>query len=140
MNTEKTEQQEKKSPTLLIIALVSLMLLCWVSQCSNGTSTRNIRVEPTKRLFYDVEYIIESTNRRYDITYNNQDGNTEQMDVSSVTWNKKMVTTSGYFAYISAQVDGSGTITCKIKLNGIVVEQATSKGEYVIATCSGRVP
>ena len=40
------------------------------------------------------------------------------------------------FAYISAQNDGaSGSVTCKIVLNGTVVAENTSTGAYKIATC-----
>lgn len=48
---------------------------------------------------------------------------------------------SGAFVYVSAQTNNeSATISSKIYYNGSVIEQATSTGDYVIATASGSLP
>jgi hypothetical protein len=43
--------------------------------------------------------------------------------------------------YLSLQnSEGSGSVTCRIEVDGAVVDTATSSGAYKIATCVGRVP
>lgn len=39
------------------------------------------------------------------------------------------------FYSISAQLQGSGTVTCQIKIGGKVISQATANGGYNIASC-----
>lgn len=47
---------------------------------------------------------------------------------------------SGSFVSIMAQnKNGSGRITCRIKVDGKVISQNTSSGSYAIAQCSGTV-
>lgn len=41
---------------------------------------------------------------------------------------------SGVFLYVSAQIDGYGTITCQIYKGGKLIASETSSGQYVICT------
>ena len=42
-----------------------------------------------------------------------------------------------HFAYVSAQNDGeTGTIACKITLNGVTIAENTSSGAYAVVSCS----
>lgn len=46
---------------------------------------------------------------------------------------------AGAFVYISAQQkDGGHTITCRITVDGRVVSENTSVGEFQIASCQGQ--
>lgn len=46
---------------------------------------------------------------------------------------------SGAFVYISAQNEGeTGTVICRITVDGVVVSENTADGAYAIATCKGR--
>jgi hypothetical protein len=48
---------------------------------------------------------------------------------------------SGAFLYLSVQnSQGYGSVTCQIKVDGVVVSQASGNGGYMIATCKGQVP
>lgn len=48
---------------------------------------------------------------------------------------------SGDFVYLSVQnANGSGSVTCRIMVDGVVIADNTSDGGYVIATCKGTVP
>ena len=88
----------------------------------------------------DVEYRISGSTSRVDLTYENGDGATEQKSDARVPWSLKFKGVSGQFLYISAQNQlSSGSVTCEIRLNGEVVKTATSNGEYVIASCSGKI-
>ena len=47
--------------------------------------------------------------------------------------------TPGAFVYISAQNSGeTGTVTCRITVDGLVISENTADGAFSIATCKGR--
>jgi hypothetical protein len=90
-----------------------------------------------------IEYRVDADpSSRASLTYNNESGNTEQIDPARLPWSKKFTVSenSRFFMYISAQNlrDRSpyGTITCEVYLNGRLIETATSSGQFTIATCS----
>lgn len=48
---------------------------------------------------------------------------------------------SGAFVYLSVQnQSASGSVTCRILVDGTPISENTSSGGYVIASCQGRVP
>lgn len=88
-----------------------------------------------------VGYSVDGTARSVDITMNNKQGNTEQLDDVPLPWHGYVGELDcGAFVYVSAQNQGeTGTVTCEIVVGSAVLETATSSGSYVIASCSGRV-
>jgi hypothetical protein len=42
--------------------------------------------------------------------------------------------------YISAQIENGSSITCRIKVDGVIISENTSTGTYSIASCDGVVP
>jgi hypothetical protein len=102
---------------------------------------RELGGEPFAVDSYRVTYRVSGSGLRASLTYNNAQENTEQQDVS-LNWEEQFDASPGQFLYVSAQSDDNGrrSISCSITVNGVVVEQAESTGEYVIATCSGSVP
>jgi len=114
--------------TTLIIAisvLLCLSLVCCVivfSQSSNPTNNQ-------------VKYVVSGTASSAFITYSNEQGGTEQVDVMLPfikEWEAKEATS----ASIVAQNNGSGTITCEIWFRGEKIKTSTSSAQYGIATCS----
>lgn len=100
-------------------------------------------VEPVTRT---VTYRIGGTAQGVDITMENAMGNTEQAQGKAVPLHNSTTGTEGVsfearpgqYLYISAQNTGAtGTVTCVIDVDGVVIETATSSGAYVIASCSG---
>tara|TARA_B110000908_G_C10122213_1_gene388152 strand:+ start:580 stop:930 length:351 start_codon:yes stop_codon:yes gene_type:complete len=86
----------------------------------------------------EVEYVVNCSPSGFDITYQNSSGNTAQQDISSGSWTYSFTGASGDFVYISAQADNeNATVTTKIYYKGKLIEDATSNGDYVIATASG---
>jgi hypothetical protein len=70
------------------------------------------------------------------ITYSNQDGGTEQQEIS-LPWEKSFKVHNGDFLYISAQKhSGYSSISAVILVNGTIRKTATSQGEHSIATSS----
>lgn len=90
----------------------------------------------------ELEYCWKGTASSVDITMATTSGGTSQ---ASDRANDQCVSAGtarpGTFAYISAQIssDYGGTIICQIKVDGVVVQETRSEGDYVIASCSGRV-
>ena len=74
------------------------------------------------------------------LTYENSTGNTEQLD-TFLPWSyPRFYARTGKFLYVSAQIDGTGEITCVILINGTIYKKSTSKGQYVICTASTSAP
>jgi hypothetical protein len=73
------------------------------------------------------------------LTYQNADGGTEQKD-ARLPWEWSFAAVSGQFVYISGQnAASSGSVTCAILLDHVVVKTSTSDGAYTIASCSGKL-
>jgi len=125
---------------VVALLIVLIIIMCWViSRSGPPTNTRNT---PESTIF-DVKYQVKASKsgRRADLNIRNETGGTEQTDFVFLPWEMNFQTVSkGAFLYISAQATGNSEITCIITVNGIVIQQATSKGEYVIAICSGFTP
>lgn len=71
-----------------------------------------------------------------DVTYG-LNANQSQENDAKVPWKKTL--TSGEtltIATVVAQNKGSGTISCKVTVNGKVVKENSSKGEYAVVTCT----
>lgn len=97
----------------------------------------------------NVVYEVDGSATKIDITMETSTGNTSQQSGLSVPLTSRGESEPGLqvgtfscgdFAYISAQNQGeSGSLTCRIRSDGVVIEEATSNGAYVIVTCSGEV-
>lgn len=71
------------------------------------------------------------------ITYANENGDTAQSDPEDRQWTKSFEAPPGQFLYVSVQNKGqSGGVQCEITVDGVMIKQTKSQGEYVIATCS----
>lgn len=99
--------------------------------------------------FAHVKYEVEGSTAWAFVTARNADGSTGQLQHAKVPLRLAETGPTGIefdvphhqFVYVSAQnEDQQGTITCRITVDGVVLQQATSKGGYTIATCSGTAP
>ena len=125
------------SPWVGVLAVVVILVL-WNQSTGGGTSGA------PRTVTYDVG----GTSRSADLTYSNGAGDTTQQSGVDVPVKRKsdgisgieVTMKRGQFYYISAQNQGAtGTITCTVKVDGVVVKTNTSSGGYTIATCSGTV-
>jgi hypothetical protein len=120
----------------VISVLIGTMPGCWLWLTSPEDDTDN----DNEYEDYEVAYVIEGTASTVDVTLNNSGGNTEQYSDVSVPTDYTYTTFDDWFVYVSAQNQGeSGSVTVKIYHYGSVIEQASSSGEYVIATASGDI-
>lgn len=118
-------------PKKLRIILAITMTILALASCTNSTTSYETYDET-----YTVTYWVKGTADSASLTYNNQDGNTEQKSEVDVPWHLKFEAEHGQFLYISAQNNGeSGTIKTQIIVDGDVIAESESEGAYVIASC-----
>ena len=85
----------------------------------------------------DVAYIIEGTAAKASVTYVNDLGGMEQIAEVTLPYEKNVTVNYGTPLSIVAQnLSDSGTITCKIIIDGKEVKSATSEGGYVVVSCA----
>lgn len=137
------KQKKREISPLWLLALVAACLVVGFALIGDSGSSGTWTPPTSRPATVRLEYKITGTAKQVDLTYNNAQGNTEQLDNARVPWSKVYSYTQwpvGEFAYISAQNQGrSGSVKCQILVDGVELESATSSGEYVIATCSGTV-
>jgi hypothetical protein len=84
-----------------------------------------------------VTYLVDGDGSA-SLTLQNPSGGTDQMTVS-LPWTETFPAPPDGFVYVSAQQEGSGLVHCKITYGSTVIQEASSSGDYVIASCSGSV-
>jgi hypothetical protein len=132
-----TTTQPRKTLTVpMIIFIVVGLMLCYMlfnsKKGGDGGSTNVVKS-------HYASYYVGGWAGTADITYENSTGGTEQNTVTIPWTSPSWEVHDGDFLYISAQNnDELGSVTCEIRIDGIMVKQSKSEGAYVIATCSGR--
>lgn len=121
----------------LVIFGIYIALGVLVTLADRPSSTRSSTRPASSSLtvVYEVNALPGVTGSSSSLTYANETGNTEQHTVD-IPWRLQFEVQPGQFLYVSAQSGGYGN-ACKIKVDGVVLEQADSSGQYSIATCSG---
>ena len=90
----------------------------------------------------DVVYKVSGTAKAVNLTMQSATGIVQQDNAAVPVRNRTgseglhYPMTRGAFAYVSAQNQGStGTVTCSIEIDGVIVSSNTSSGAYSIASC-----
>lgn len=129
---------------VLVLGVIGLGALN-ANKSSTGSSTGSTAVAPALSSTVQVLYEVEGTATGANLTLESGTGtvqlNDKAVPLGNKTSGKRGITypmTRGHFVYLSAQNKGSsGTITCRITVDGVVVSTNTSSGGYAIASCSG---
>ena len=126
----------KKSTAWLIILGLVVVLVGMFLIVGSGRPSVPTPVPAPQTVI--VTYEVGGARYKADITINNATGGTEQKTVD-IPWHTKFRTNVGQFLYVSAQIDSDrdSEVTCKILVNDRVIQQASSKGAFAIASCSG---
>ena len=88
-----------------------------------------------------VRYEVEGSGTALSITYSTMNGggfSSEALNDVAVPWSAEVpVNTEGFTSYsLTASTDeDGGTLTCRIRVDGQVVQEATSSGPYQTAMC-----
>lgn len=119
-----------------------------VTGCGGSEVAADVEyVAPAKA---EVLYEVDGTALRASVTYETGTG-TEQgkirLPMTSATGSTGLAGSfeRGSFLYISAQnqgdinmeIYGYGSVTCRITVDGVVISENTSNGQFGIATCKG---
>jgi len=128
---KNTSFERRFAMACVAIALVLSVLAC----ASASTPTAST---PT---YHDVEYRVEGTSHRANVIYYNAQRGTEQLLPTSVPWKRKFTMSSGASLFLHAQNQrqGNRTVICQIWVDGELVRESKSSGDYAIASCSGRI-
>lgn len=119
-----------------LIVTVLLFLALLTQACGNTQPAQKAPQSTSHTVTYQAT---GSKEARIDLTYQNETGGTVQ-ESYIVPWKKDFKMNPGDFTYLSVQINGTGEIACSISVDGVIVKQAKSSGQYVIASCSGSVP
>ncbi|MFB9713986.1 MmpS family transport accessory protein [Arthrobacter methylotrophus] len=131
-----------------VATLVVVAALSWMSSsASKATSAASSPASSGQRLSSSrtVVYEVEGTAKVVDITMSTASGISQQSNLkvpitAKDSGERGLTVTVNPGAYVSilAQNQGSsGTVTCRITVDGTVVSTVTSSGAYTIASCSG---
>lgn len=146
---EPTDRKPNRRPVLIVIGLVAavVLILAVVNNQQRETSERDVDALVQALTPREVVYEVEGSASSVSITIETPTGTSQQEGVGlplapegggvgehglSANFQR------GDFVYISAQNDGeTGTVTCRITVDGRVVSENTADGAYSIATCKG---
>lgn len=110
---------------LSLTILVFSILSCSLCKDSNKLNTDK-----------EIRYEVTGTSGYVSVTVSNGSGGTEQFNEVTTPWKKTYITKSGHL-YVSAQNQrSSGSVVVKIYVDGKVVKESSSEGEYCIASAS----
>jgi len=85
-----------------------------------------------------VEYRIWCKPAGFEITYENNKGETMQEKIQGRRWSTHFMGNTGDFVYVSAQAEHrNATIVTKVIYQGKILIQARNKGDYPISTAFG---
>lgn len=115
--------------TVISIAFIAYIIY------SVSTGTSSLSKEPRT---YTVTYYVEGSTSSASLTYENEQGGTQQ-EIVRVPWRKTLEIPRNSFLYISAQNQNSyGDLSVSIWVDGIEYKRSEATGGYTIASASGR--
>lgn len=85
-----------------------------------------------------MQLVLESDGAPINATWL-QGGNTAQEQGVASGWTKDIPVDNKWDAImnnVTGQLDGAGSLTCKILWNGEVITESTSSGDYAVVTCT----
>lgn len=86
-----------------------------------------------------MQYVLETDGAPVNATFASQGANISQEQGVPSGWTKDIEFDGKWDALganLSGQLDGSGTVTCRMLWNGQVVAENQSSGDYAVVTCS----
>lgn len=131
---------------IVVIGAVVMVVANLISTSNRTTSSSSYTstVSSTSEVLYEVEGTATSVDITMETPSGTSQGANKKVPLANKETGKRGISLTmerGDFVYISAQNQGSsGTLTCKISVDGVVIAKVTSSGAYTIASCKGTVP
>lgn len=121
----------------VIVALAAAVVAgVWLTQSKTSRNRQPSSVGDTQSVSgYTVVYAVTGDSG-VNVTYQTQSGVTQQQDAAA-PWTDAETMDAGGIPIVSAQNTGSGTVTCSITVNGVLVASNEAVGDYAIASCNG---
>jgi len=125
-NNAPDNKSSKSNIILLVIGGISIFLIfCCILFVLLGSGSSE----------KEIKYVISGNASSALITYFNETGGTEQINVN-IPFEKILSVESGAALSLVAQNNGSGSITCEIWVDGEQTKTSTSTAQYGVVTCS----
>ncbi len=133
---------------IMAAAVAVVALVGWIDSTSrtpvsSSSSSESSYLSSARKVVYEVE----GTAKSVDITIETPSGTSQQQNLKVPLESKdghvglRFEMERGDFVYVAAQNQGSsGTVTCRITVDGVIVSKVTSSGAYAIASCDGSAP
>jgi len=130
-------QQKNNSTRYILAAAISLVLVfcCLFALVNTPTPTSPSTFGQLPSSNNSVRYILSGSANVVTATYFNESGGMEQADVN-LPFQYDMTVGAGAMLSLVATINGSGSVTCEIWVNGERVKEATSTADYGTVTCS----
>ncbi len=89
---------------------------------------------------HTVRYEVGGTAVEIGVTYRNASGALEQRDIQSA-WSMEFQAQTGAFLALNARnKTTSGSVSCRILIDGVVFKEGESSGAFKFVDCSGVIP
>ena len=116
-------------PRLLIFLLLVFLTSCGATPAAQSTSA-----------MYSIIYRVTGAATSAQLTVQNSSGTTEQFDEVRVPWQTEFIGRRMQLVFVSAQSQQERElIGCEIVVNGVLVDEDTSRGRDAVATCSASI-
>lgn len=121
----------RKGKGCLIALMIVIALGVIIAIISSGNNSSDLTSG-------EVTYIVEGSTTKANVNYSKDMGSQEQVAGVTLPFEKTIEVKYGTPLVVIAQnLENSGTITCKILVNGEEIQSATSEGGFVAVSCSG---
>lgn len=88
----------------------------------------------------NVRYEVSGTAATINVTYRNATGAVEQRDVQG-SWSYELQTKQGQLVTLRVtNRTASGTVACRVLVDGVVLKEGESEGAWKFVDCSGLIP
>lgn len=138
---------------IIIVALITLICVFFYvfrATGSNTPQTAETKQAPVQESVWIVEYEAQhdhARNNSVSVTYAiPSDGGVAkkeigrlEMEENNATWTKTQQFEPGSFLFLTAKSNSYvGGVTCRIKVNGVVISEKSSKVSYETAVCTNQ--
>jgi len=132
-NTDSSQKQFQGTYTATN-GVITAANLHAVSTASQPPATTDASV---KTVLYEAS---SASGQASSVTYFSADNSLRQETDKKLPWSKTVVNDSTYVTTgLTVQNGGTGSITCRITVDGKVADERTAKGQYAVVSCTGPV-
>lgn len=125
---------------ILTLATIATAVALTATACTGTEADPNLEGAggKAKKGLHTVVYYVGGTAKSGDLTYTTPSGQ-QQDGKSKLPWTKTFRAKGGEILALSGQNSASGAITCKITLDGKVIKQSKSTGQFAVVSCDAMI-